>query len=80
MTSQERDDLRATAESIVGDAERLKKIELRKLDLESSRDGAASPDDDEAEELATEAEQLAEDISAKAKMEKQLAENMTESA
>lgn len=70
----ERDDLRATAESIVEDSDRLKRIELRKLDLESSKD------DDEATELAGQAEQLAEDISDKAKMEKRLAEEISESS
>lgn len=70
----ERDDLRATAESIVEDSDRLKRIELRKLDLESSKD------DDEATELAGQAEQLAEDISDKAKMERRLAEEISESS
>jgi hypothetical protein len=72
MTAEERDDLKATAESIVTDAERLKEIELRKLDLEPS-------EDEEVMELATEAEQLAEDISDKARAEKELADEVAES-
>ena len=72
MTAEERDDLKATAESIVTDADRLKQIEQRKLNLEPS-------DDEEVIELADEAEQLAEDISDKARAEKQLADEVAES-
>jgi hypothetical protein len=72
MNREERDDLRATAESIVTDAERLKQVELRKLSLEPS-------DDDEVIELAGEAEQLAEDVADKARAEKQLADKVAES-
>jgi hypothetical protein len=71
MTDEERDDLKATAESIVTDAERLKKIEQRKLDLEPT-------DDEEVVELAGEAERLADDISDKARAEKELADEVSE--
>ena len=71
MTAEEREDLKATAESIVTDAERLKEVEQRKVKLQPS-------DDDEVKELATEAEQLADDISDKARVEKQLADEIAE--
>jgi hypothetical protein len=70
VADEERDDLRATAENIVDDAERLKQIELRKLQLESLND------DSEAKRLASEAEQLAEEIADKAHAEKDLAEQV----
>ena len=70
MDDGTRDDLRATAESLVEDAERLQEIELKKLDLE--------PDDTETRRLATRAEELAEDIANKARLEKQLAEEAAE--
>jgi hypothetical protein len=72
MTAEQKDDLRATAEAIVDDAEELKQIELRKLSLEPGEDV------DESTELATEAEELAEDISMKARIEKQLADDIAE--
>ncbi len=68
MTNEQDDDLRATAESIVADAERLKEVELRKLELE--------PEDSATRRLAEKAERLAEDISAKARVEKQLADEI----
>jgi hypothetical protein len=70
VADEERDDLRATAENIVDDAERLKQIELRKLQLESLND------DSEAKRLASEAEQLAEEIADKAHAEKDLADQV----
>lgn len=69
MTNQE-DDLRATAESIVEDADALKQVELQKLELE--------PEDTDTRALAERAEQLARDIAAKARAEKQLAEEIAE--
>ena len=72
MRAEERDDLKSTAESIVTDAERLKQIEQRKLNLEPS-------DDEEVMDLATEAEELAEEISDKARVEKQIADEVSES-
>ena len=73
MTADEDlEDLKATAESIVHDADRLKEIEQRKLNLEPS-------DDEEVLELAGEAEELAEDISDKARIEKQLADEVADS-
>ena len=71
MTDEERkDDLRATAESIVRDAEALKEIELRKLELE--------PEESATRKLSERAEQLAQDIAAKARTEKQLAEELSD--
>jgi hypothetical protein len=70
VADEKRDDLRATAENIVDDAERLKQIELRKLELESLND------DSEAKQLASEAEQLAEEIADKAHAEKDLADEV----
>ena len=69
VTNQE-DDLRATAESIVEDADALKQVELQKLQLE--------PEDTDTRALAERAEQLARDIAAKARAEKQLAEEIAE--
>lgn len=71
MTDEDRDDLRATAENIVDDADRLKEIELRKLDLGPGHD-------DEANKLATQAERLAEDISDKAKAERDIADRLAD--
>ena len=65
-----RHDLKATAESIVSDAERLQEIELRKLELE--------PQETEIHRLASQAEQLAEDIAAKARAEKEIADQLTD--
>jgi hypothetical protein len=64
------DDLRATAENLVDDAERLQAIERRKLELE--------PEATETHLLATKAERLAEDMLHKARAEKQLAEEIAE--
>jgi hypothetical protein len=72
MTAEQRDDLRATAEAIVEDAEELKQIELRKLNLRPDEQA------EEGTELAEQAEVLAEDISVKARVEKQLAEEIAE--
>ena len=72
MTADPRDDLQATAESIVRDTERLKRIEQHKLNLEPS-------DDEEMLELAGEAERVAKDISVKARVEKQLADEIAQS-
>lgn len=71
MTDEDRDDLRATAESIVKDAERLKEIELRKLDLGPEQD-------DEANELAGQAVELADEIVDKARAEKEIADRLAD--
>ncbi len=71
MTDEDRDDLRATAENIVEDAERLKEIELRKLKLGQGHD-------EEANELAGRAEQLSQDIADKARAEKDIADRMAD--
>lgn len=70
MTDEVREDLKATAESIALDAERLKQIELRKM-----RGGT---DEAEARELAGEAETLAESIEDKAHIEKDLADRLAD--
>ena len=67
MTEDRRDDLRATAESIIEDAEALKQVELSKLKLD--------PGDKAAQGLAQQAERLAGDIVAKAKAERELADD-----
>jgi hypothetical protein len=72
MTAEQRDDLRATAEAIVEDAEALKQIELRKLELRPDEQA------EEGIELAEQAESLAEDISVKARVEKQLADEIAD--
>ena len=64
MTEDERDDLRATAASIVEDAERLQAIETRKLELE--------PEESETHQLAVEADRLAGEIAHMARLEKRL--------
>lgn len=75
MTADERADLRATAESIVDDAEQLKDIEVRKLEL--AERGA---NDEETKQLASKAERLAQDISHhKARAEKALANRISDS-
>ena len=72
MTDDERDDLRATAESIVADAEELKEVELRKLELE--------PELSETRQLAEKAKALADDIANKAEAEKELVDRVTDDA
>jgi len=71
MTEEVRDDLRATAENIVDDAERLKEIELRKLNLGPGHD-------EEANDLADQAERLSEDIAEKARAERDLADRLAD--
>ncbi len=66
MTTEDRDDLKATAESIVADAERLKQLELRKLDLE--------PSAEETADLAAEAEKVGQRIADKTRIETDLVE------
>lgn len=72
MSDEDRDDLKATAESIVEDAEALKKVELRKLNLQPGRD-------EESTELAAQAEDLAEEIGHKARVERNLADKVADS-
>jgi hypothetical protein len=67
VADEARDDLRATAESITVDAERLQAIERKKL--------AMKPDQPtETRRLAAQAEKLAEEIADKARAEKALAD------
>ena len=64
------DDLRATADDLAADADRLKQIEQKKAALEHG--------DPELVELSDEAERLTEDMAAKAKIQSQLAEDATD--
>jgi hypothetical protein len=64
--SNKRDDLRATAEDLIVDAERLKHVEERKLELDA--------DDPQVERLADEGEQIAEEMLPKARLQRQIAE------
>ncbi len=63
--SEIEDDLRATAEAIISDAEKVKGIEQEKLDL--------PPGDARIPELADEAEEVAERILQEATVERELA-------
>jgi len=68
---ERQDDLRATGEDLIADAEELKRIEERKLQL-----GA---DDPEADRLALEGEQLLGEMGKKARAQRQLADEPDES-
>ena len=59
------DDLRATADDLAADADRLKQIEEQKAALEQG--------DPTLVDLSDEAEQLTEDMAAKAKIQSELA-------
>lgn len=67
---EKRDDVRATAEDLVADAERLKRIEERKLEL--------SADDPDADRLADESEQLLHEMDRKARLQSQLTDEPDE--
>jgi hypothetical protein len=62
--SNKRDDLRATAEDLIVDAERLKHVEERKLELDA--------DDPQVERLADEGEQIVEEMLPKARLQRQI--------
>jgi hypothetical protein len=64
--SDKQDDLRATAEDLIVDAERLKHVEERKLELDA--------DDPKVERLADEGEQIVEEMLPKAGLQRQIAE------
>jgi hypothetical protein len=64
--SDKQDDLRATADDLIVDAERLKHVEERKLELDK--------DDPQVERLADEGEQIVEEMLPKAKLQRQIAE------
>ena len=71
MTTDTGDDLRATSEDVAADAERLRRIEERKL--------ALSPDDPELIRLSEEAERIARALVPKTVAQKELAaENVTD--
>ena len=65
MVTDAGDDLRATSEDVVADAERLRRIEERKQSLPS--------DDPELIELSAEAEKIARDLVPKTVAQKELA-------
>jgi hypothetical protein len=64
--SDKRDDLRATAEDLIVDAERLRHVEERKLELDE--------DDPEIERLADEGEQITEEMLPKARLQRQISD------
>jgi hypothetical protein len=63
------DDVRATADDLAADADRLKAIEQRKATLDA--------DDPTLVELSDEAERLTEDMAAKARIQSQLVDEAT---
>jgi hypothetical protein len=65
-------DLRATADDLVADADRLREIEERK--------GALAADDPALLELSAEAERLSKGIAAKATAEHELAREVSEAS
>ena len=65
-------DLRATADDLVADADRLREIETRK--------GTLAPDDPAMLELSAEAEHLSKHIAAKASAEHDLAKEVSEAS
>ena len=64
------DDLRATADDLAADADRLRQIEERKASM--------APDDPALLELASEAERLSKRMASKASAERELAETVAE--
>jgi hypothetical protein len=71
VTTEERDDLRATAEDLIAEAEELKSIEERKLELDPS-----SP---VVTELSEAAEKVARRIVKKAMVETDLVDQLSTS-
>ncbi len=71
MTEEERDDLRATAEDLIADAQQLAAIEESKL--------RADPESPAVLDLAQAAEKVARRIADKARVETELAEQLTPS-
>ncbi|HET8784170.1 MAG TPA: hypothetical protein VFM38_00930 [Candidatus Limnocylindrales bacterium] len=66
------DDLRATADDLAADAERLREIELQKASM--------APDDPALVDLAAEAEHLSASMASKATAQRELAEEVAEDA
>jgi len=67
---ERQDDLRATGEDLIADAEELQRIEERKLELR--------PDDPDADRLADESEQLLREMRKKARLQSELADEPDE--
>lgn len=67
MSDETRDDIRTTGDEVIADAERLKELERRKQD--------ESLGDDEMRSLAAQAEQLAQQIADKTRVERKLADH-----
>ena len=67
---ERQDDLRATGEDLIADAEELKRIEERKLELPA--------DDPDADGMADESEQLLREMGKKARLQSQLADEPDE--
>ena len=63
---EKRDDLRATGEDLIADAEELKRMEQRKIEL--------GPDNPESERLADDTGQLLREMHTKARVESDLAD------
>jgi hypothetical protein len=70
--SSDHDDLRATQESIVADARRIKELEERKRSL--------AADDPAAEELSNEVESVTSDLQRKARLQRELSEQLQSDA
>lgn len=68
MSDPEREDLRATAEDVAADAERLNDLEQRKLELD--------PADPEVRELSAEGERIVRGLKPKVEAERALAEKV----
>jgi len=64
--SDKNDDLRATAEDLIADAERLKQIEERKLE--------PGVGDDETDRLSEEGEDVTRSMEAKARIQRRLSD------
>lgn len=67
---ERQDDLRATGEDLIADAEDLKRIEERKLEL--------GPDDPEGDRLGLEGEELLREMGKKARLQSQLTDEPDE--
>ena len=72
MVTDAINDLRATADDLVADADRLREIETRK--------GTLAPDDPAMLDLSAEAERLSKHIAAKATAEHDLAKEVSEAS
>ena len=72
MSEEELEDIRATSEDLIGDAQQLAQIEGRKAD--------PTTPDDELVELAVQSEELTAQMADKARVERELAETNASSS